>query len=154
MKLETYVTQELTWLLDETASCRDLLADLAGRIARSIGGVEPDPLLQALIDREKQHSTGTPEGVAFPHAMIEGLSDTYVAAALVRKGVSFDATDGERCDVVFVLVGPPDAAWVHVSVLARLARICHGPGALDRLRAAPDSAAFHNRLIEEDRRHV
>jgi len=52
------------------------------------------------------------------------------------------------------LVGPSERAWEHVRLLARLARVCTAPGALDRLRSADNADDLFNKLIAEDQRHV
>ncbi|MAE62074.1 MAG: hypothetical protein CMJ49_12040 [Planctomycetaceae bacterium] len=152
MKLQSYVAAELTWVMDGAGSCEALLAELAERIAQTVGG-DAAALLAALTARERQRPTSTPEGVAFPHAIAEGVTESHVAVVLLGEAVEFDTVRHERCDVVFVLVGPPDAGWLHVRTLARLARICHAGGA-DRLRLATDDADLYRLLIEEDQRHV
>jgi len=153
MKIEPLIRPELT-LVIETAKKRDeLLGKLADHIAEQVEQIDGTALEAALIEREEQAPTSTPEGVAFPHAMYEGAEDTFVAAARLRKGVSFGHKGHPPVDLVFVLVGPPDSAWQHVSILARLARICHTPGALDCLREADDGQALYDCLRAEDQRH-
>ena len=154
MKLTPMLRSDLTWMIDGVASCDELLVALATRIAAAVDELDAPTLLTALRQREAKCSTATPEGVAFPHAMLEGLSGSYVAAVRLRRPVPFNKPQGTGADVVFVLVGPPDAPWEHIRTLARLARICHGSDALARLRAAPDERALFEQLVAEDERHV
>ena len=154
MKLHDYLKPELTWVLDSVDSRDALLRELCDRIGDLETNVPAEKLLAALIDREAQGSTATPEGVALPHAMIETADRSFVAAALVRHGVSFGDRSAPRVDLVFVLVGPKDGAWEHLRVLARLARLCHTTGALQHLRSAADAEDLYRRLLEEDARHV
>jgi nitrogen PTS system EIIA component len=153
MKLQPLIQPELSFILDEVAGRDQLLGQLADRIAGVRKQIDGVALEAALTHREQQEPTSTPQGVAFPHAMYEGAGETLVAAAVLKSGVSFGRKDHPPSDVVFVLVGPPESAWQHVSILARLARICHAPGALDRIRAACDGHSLYDALIAEDQRH-
>jgi len=154
MKLSPLTKPELAIVL-EGVSSRD---ELLGKLADHISDVEPEidaaALEAALAEREAQGPTSTPEGVAFPHAMYDGAERTLVAVALAKGGVDFGQKQHPPSDIIFTLVGPPDSAWEHVSILARLARICHAPGALMCLRGADTPEALHACLAQEDDRHV
>ena len=154
MKLTDYIRSDLTWVVDRAESRDGLLRELCERAAGAVDVLDADRLHAALLARETKGSTATPEGVALPHAMVEGPGKSLVAVALVRNGVDFQSRHVASVDLVFVLIGPPDRAWEHLRVLARVARVCHAPGALESLRAASDGADLHRRLVEEDRRHV
>ena len=65
-------------------------------IAQSVGGhlgLEPRHIWQALAERERLGSTGIGEGVALPHAKVDGLSRLSVAFARLEEPVDFDAAD-------------------------------------------------------------
>lgn len=154
MKLDQLLRPEMTYRLDPVDTRDALLKALSQRIADQIDGVDAAELHASLLEREERGVTSTPDGVAFPHAMLEGIDRSFIAAAYVPGGVNMGRREHPPCDVVFVLVGPTNAAWEHVRALARLARICHTPGTLDHLRGAADAAQLHERLLAEDARHV
>lgn len=153
MKLSTLIKPELTVVLPAVADRSELLGKLADTIAQQVQGIDAASLKAALNAREEQGPTSTPEGVAFPHAMYDGVDETHVLAALVAGGVDFGHAKHPPSDIIFALVGPPDSAWQHVSILARLARICHRRGALDLLRKSADGQALFDHLCAEDARH-
>lgn len=153
MRLEPLIKPELTFVLDGVKGRDELLGNLADSIAAASDNIDGAALEAALTAREEQAPTSTPEGVAFPHAMYDGAEETFVAAALVKGGVRFGHKNHPPVDVVFVLVGPPDSAWQHVSILARLARICHAPNALSCIRGAGDAQSLYDCLCAEDARH-
>lgn len=111
-------------------------------------GVTAADLLAALEAREKQSPTGTPEGVAFPHAVLPGLPRSVVVAMLVGEAVDFGAD--RPCDLVFAMFGDSNQPWVHVRLLARLARITAPADARDRLRQATTGDAFRAGILAED----
>jgi len=155
MKLKPLLHTDLAMVLAKPGSRDALLADLSRRIAEHVPGVDAAALESALIAREQQGPTSTPEGVAFPHAMVDDAEETLVAAALLESGVDFQQGEHPPSDVIFVIVGPPDSAWQHVGILARLARICHTPGALKAMRECRDTGgkALYDALCAEDARH-
>jgi mannitol/fructose-specific phosphotransferase system IIA component (Ntr-type) len=153
MKLQSLIDPELALLLDDVSDRDALLGRLAEHIADHLADIDAGRLHRALIEREQKGPTSTPEGVAFPHAMYEGAGENLVAVARVPGGVDFGHADHPSSDLIFALVGPTDAAWQHVSILARLARICHSPGALDALRQATDAKTLYEILESEDARH-
>ena len=108
----------------------------------------------ALLLRESKGATATPEGVALPHAMMEKMSRSFVAAMRLKGKVDFHSERCGPCDLVFVLVGPRNTAWEHVRILARIARVCSAPGALANLRKAKSAGDLYERLMKEDARHV
>lgn len=154
MKLSEHIRPDLVWVLESPGSRDALLGELSRRVSQTVDTIDADTLYQSLLDREAKGPTATPEGVALPHAMMEGIQENFIAVAMVRGGCEFQSPRVKKIDLVFMLVGPKDKAWQHIRVLARLARICHDPGGLQRLRAAVDGEDLYKRLLEEDARHV
>lgn len=152
MRLNSLLQQDRILVLDACKS-RD---DLFERLARAAGdiGVDHATLLESLRSREESGATSTPEGVAFPHAMHAEIRSTALVVALVKSGTDFGNPDHPRCDLVFCLFGEPSRPWLHVQLLARLARIARGAGAMDRLRACEDAGSLYTAMAEEDRSHV
>lgn len=82
-----------------------------------------DKVLQAVLEREKIMSTGIGDGIAIPH----GKSDAVVKLAAVlgthKRGVTFEALDGEPAYVFFLLVSPANVSGPHIKALARISRL-------------------------------
>jgi mannitol/fructose-specific phosphotransferase system IIA component (Ntr-type) len=76
----------------------------------------------AVLERELVAPTGLGDGVAIPHAPVEGLSRPVVALGLAPDGIEFEAPDGLPARIVFLLLLPPKAYEAEVRVLAALAR--------------------------------
>jgi len=154
MRLEPLLTPDLT-LVIEGCSTRDAaLQAAAARAAGHLTNITPEQLFQQLLEREAQYPTATPEGVAFPHALIPGLDHTTVVACLLRPAVEWAEGAPAPQDLMFMMIGKDDHPWEHVRLLARLARIVKSPDARRQLRESADAADFHARLVREDRAHV
>jgi PTS system nitrogen regulatory IIA component len=131
-----------------------VLRELSEKIAAKNSGVQASNLFNALLERENRGSTATPEGVAFPHTVIEGLDQSIVAVSLLEQPVNFSETDDVPCSILFLLLGPPGSEWDHLRLLAHIARICRKPKALANLRCATDANDLFERIQSEDGHHA
>jgi len=154
MRLEQFCKPELAMLLEGVRSRDAALERIAQVAAPMIPGAEADHLLASLIDRESKTPTSTPEGVAFPHALLPGLEHTMVVIATARPAINFGVKGHPGSNVLFAMFGPKERPWDHVRLLARIARVARGNGALDRLRGATTPEALFDALLEEDRSHA
>ncbi|HVZ93692.1 MAG TPA: PTS sugar transporter subunit IIA [Phycisphaerales bacterium] len=153
MRLEPLLRPENVQIVEAAASRDHLLSRLAERAHAEFPSIPGDRLLNELIDREKKYPTSVPEGVAFPHAILPDIDHTLIVAYLCKPAVNFGVKGHAPTALVFGMFANADEPWQHVRTLARLARITHAPGALDRIRSASDAAVLFDLLIAEDRRH-
>ena len=89
----------------QAASKRELVQSLSERIA-ALSGLDERAVFDAVWERENLGSTGYGEGVAFPHARIEGLEKVCGMFARLEEPVDFDSLDGKPVDLVFMLISP------------------------------------------------
>ncbi len=152
MKLDKLLQKDRILVLDACKG-RD---ELFQRLIEPVQALVPNgaALIESLVEREDLGPTSTPEGVAFPHAILEGIEQTALVVALIKGGTNFENADHPHCDIVFCMFGNPQRPWEHVRLLARLARISRGHETLDRFRACTDPDGLYAALVEEDRRHV
>ena len=76
-----------------------------------------EEILEAIRQREDRCSTFFNEGVAFPHARIEGISTPIVSIGLTRQGV-LDVATGKPIELVFLILSPVHVPAVQVQVLS------------------------------------
>lgn len=99
---------------------REIVASLqgAGRIAAS----DQESVIRAIMNREELGSTGIGQGVAVPHTRHPTVDRLIGTVALSRGGVEFAALDGERVDILFLLVSPPNQPGDHLRALENISR--------------------------------
>lgn len=122
-----------------------LVADVAGRVL----GVDADAVLEGLIERESAGSTGVGEGVAIPHARLDGLDRVRAVVVRLDAPVAFDALDDKPVDLLIALFAPHDANAQHLRALARVARLLRQPEMRAALRQARSADAIHVLLTHE-----
>lgn len=120
------------------------LAALAGECL----GLGPEPILAALLERERHGSTGFGNGVAIPHGKLDGLDRIHCVVARLARPVNFEAIDGNPVDLVFMLLSPPAAGAEHLKALAALSRLLRHAPTLDKLRGARTRDALAALLVQ------
>ncbi|MEZ5905317.1 MAG: PTS IIA-like nitrogen regulatory protein PtsN [Geminicoccaceae bacterium] len=106
----------------KAGSKRQVLRLLAERVAAD-EGLDPGKVLDALLEREKLGTTGIGDGLAIPHAKLDGLDRLVGVFARLEHPVDFEALDDEPVDLLFLLLAPTGAAADHLKALARVARV-------------------------------
>lgn len=124
------------------------LADLAGQRL----DIKPAIVLAGLNEREQLGSTGFGQGVAIPHAKIDGLEQVYGLFVRLGDPVDYKAIDGRPVDLVFLLLSPPDAGAEHLKALAAISRVTRDVATLERLRGARSRDALAAVLMGADER--
>ena len=81
----------------QAANKRELVQILSERVA-ALSGLDERAVFDAVWERENLGSTGYGEGVAFPHARIEGLDKVCGMFARLEEPVDFDSLDGKPVD--------------------------------------------------------
>jgi nitrogen PTS system EIIA component len=118
-----------------------LLEELA-RIAAPLAQLDRKKLLAALQEREHMGCTGIGQGVALPHARFSAIAKPVAVFARLAAPILFEAIDGRRVDLVYLLLGPETANDEHLKLLASAARLFRDPTARQELRHAADEAAI------------
>ena len=131
------VDRVIIW--DEPVTRDAVRRQLVGAIARAAPEVQVDVVLAKLAEREAQGSTFLNEGVALPHARLDGLAAPHVALGLTHAGVPDAGTD-KAVEVVLLLLSPTAAANDHLQLLARFGRAMQDRGLRQALRAAATPA--------------
>ncbi|MDZ4759703.1 MAG: PTS sugar transporter subunit IIA, partial [Alphaproteobacteria bacterium] len=84
---------------------KQVLAEMSEAMAVALG-LDPRTVHEAVLERERLGATGVGEGVAIPHARVEGLVRPAGGFARLVDPADFDAIDERRCDLVFMLLAP------------------------------------------------
>jgi len=132
---------------------RSLLQQLANLAGQRIDA-DPAAIIAALNEREQLGSTGFGQGVAIPHAKIEGLGEIYALFARLGEPVDYKAIDGRPVDLVFLLLSPPGAGAEHLKALAAISRVTRDGATLERLRGARSRDALAAVLMGADEREA
>ncbi|HWM31795.1 MAG TPA: PTS IIA-like nitrogen regulatory protein PtsN [Methyloceanibacter sp.] len=127
---------------------KQLLQEMSARTGRLTGLSERD-IFDVLWQRERLGSTGLGHGVAIPHAKHPGIKRIVGVFARLAEPIDFDAMDGDKVDIVFLLLAPEGAGADHLKALACISRLLRDGQAVEKLRASRDEAALYAVLTEQ-----
>ncbi len=100
--------------------------------------------------RETEGSTGIGEGIAIPHAKCDAVSKPALAAMVVKGGVDFDALDGEKVSLIFLIAAPDTKENIHLDVLGKLSVMMMDRDFSDKLRSAKSVDEFLKIIDDAD----
>jgi mannitol/fructose-specific phosphotransferase system IIA component (Ntr-type) len=103
---------------------RSVVAELVAALVDA-GAVKADEqagIVQAVMKREELGSTGIGRGVAVPHTKHASVNRLIGTVGISRDGVDFQSLDGEKVQIFFLLVSPPDRPGDHLRALENISR--------------------------------
>ncbi len=112
-------------------------------------GIGARQIEDAVMERERLGSTGVGEGVAIPHARLEGVDQPVGGYMRLVQGVDFEAIDERPCDLVFMLLAPQSAGADHLRALAQVSRTFRQSAVRDALREARTEEAVRAIVCRE-----
>lgn len=93
----------------------------------------------ALWERERAQNTAIVGGVAMPHAVLQKADRSSLGIMVAAEPLDYQAPDGTRVDVFFVIVGPLAERQTHLKLLSSLAKLSLDTPFLEKLRQANSS---------------
>src|SRR3954467_12697303 len=87
-----------------------------------VAAEEFEGIVKAILKREELGSTGIGRGVAVPHTKHSGVGRLIATVAVSPHGVDFNSLDGEKVQLLFLLISPPDRPGDHLRALENISR--------------------------------
>jgi PTS system fructose-specific IIC component/PTS system nitrogen regulatory IIA component len=86
-----------------------------------------EDILESLRLRESKMSTGIQKGIAIPHGKTNAVDTVYGILGISKKGIDYDALDGEPVYLLFMMLAPQKDTEQHLRLLKRLAELLDNP---------------------------
>jgi len=125
-------------LLDVDVADKAALFELIGRHLQDEAGVPQHVIVHCLARREQAMSTAVGEGLAIPHARIEGLARIHVLYARLRVPIPFRAPDAKPVSDILALLVPSPGTDEHLRLLADATQMFSDPQFRAQLRTSID----------------
>jgi PTS system nitrogen regulatory IIA component len=150
MDISTLLKPAAVRVIGQAASKKRLFHDLA-EIAASAHGIDAAMAVDGLQERESLGPTGVGNGIALPHARIEGLEKIVGVFVRLERAMPFEAVDRQPVDLVFALFAPKESGVEHLKALALISRTMRDTAVCAKLRANANPATLHAILTEAPR---
>ena len=105
-----------------------------------------DEILEALYERESKMSTGIFKGIAVPHGKSNAIDNIHGILGISRKGIDYDALDGQPVYILFMLFAPQKDSEKHLQLLKRLTYLLENPGFFSDILTQNESEGVHGIL--------
>ena len=105
---------------DKPGAIRELVEGLSK--AGSIKAADVEGIVAAIMKREELGSTGIGRGVAVPHTKHASVDRLVGTVGVSSEGVDFNSLDGDKVQLFFLLVSPPDRPGDHLRALENISR--------------------------------
>jgi PTS system nitrogen regulatory IIA component len=102
-----------------------------------------EELVQVLLEREKDASTGIGEGIAIPHGRLKKLKDFIILFGRSVKGIDFDSIDHKPAHLFFLVM----------ALLSRIVGLLKDPSFKKRLVGARSPKELFQIISEEDEKY-
>jgi len=118
--------------------------------------INADNVFSAVMEREDQQTTGIGNGLAFPHARIEGWKDFSVAMGISSEGIEFNSLDESPVNYVFLLISSHEEPYIILQGMSTLIRFLvedgYGKKILEEKFSSEDIfSALKNFVIREEK---
>ena len=131
----------------------EIIAELVASLSASEAISDQDKVLQAVLEREKIMRTGIGDGIAIPHGKSDSVVELVAALGTQRRGVDFEALDGEPAYVFFLLVSPANVSGPHIKALARISRLLKNDDFKKKLITASSPEEIISAIRAEEESH-
>lgn len=99
-----------------------------------------DVLIESILARERSLSTYLGQGLAVPHARVDGLKAPLVIFARSANGIYFGPKTEDRAHLLFILLTPAATPRAQVRLLSRIASLRESDYVWERLQNAESAA--------------
>jgi mannitol/fructose-specific phosphotransferase system IIA component (Ntr-type) len=121
-------------------SMQDAIREIVQRILRQELPVDPVKIIEAVQRREQTRPTYLGNGLAIPHARLDGIERPMLAFARSDEGVPVDGSN-ERAELIFLLLTPSSMARLQPRLLADIVGLFESEYVVERLHEAQTPAA-------------
>lgn len=154
MKLTNILSKKSILLIDSAEDKWDVIRKMIEQLGKAPFVMELESALREsffneIEKREELGSTGLGEGIAFPHARVEGLERPLISLATLGTGVDFGAPDGEPARIIILLLLPAKRVELGVKITSVCSRFLMQADIRETLLAASDAEGIY-RIMEQN----
>lgn len=152
MKFSDFICEKAIRAELSSDNKEDVINELVGSLlqAGEINADEKADIIAAIMKREELGSTGIGRGVAVPHTKHPGVAKLVGTVGVSVDGVDFNSLDGEKVQLFFLLISPPDRPGDHLRALENISKQLRDETFCRFLKQSRTSEDIHQLLEEAD----
>ena len=134
-KITNFLTEDSIIMDCDSKSQKNTLEVISNKMAE-LTSTNKDEIFQKLYEREKLGTTAFGNGIAIPHARIEGIQNANVIILKLTEAIDFNSIDGNKVDIVMSLFVPNDNHEMHIELLSSIASLLDNQVFREKIRTA------------------
>ena len=134
-EITNFLTEESIIMDCDSKSQKNTLEVLSNKMAE-LTSTNKDEIFQKLYEREKLGTTAFGNGIAIPHARIEGIQNAKIIILKLTEAIDFNSIDGNKVDIIMSLFVPNDNNKMHVELLSSIASLLDNQVFREKIRTA------------------
>jgi mannitol/fructose-specific phosphotransferase system IIA component (Ntr-type) len=126
MKIAKAIKKKNVFVDLQAVEKEDALREMVSRLQENdeLTAAQAKQTLKALIAREAMGSTGIGNGIAIPHVKLDSAPEgSLVCIARSAQGVDFNAVDGAKVFVLFLVLSRENCAADHLVILKGISAV-------------------------------
>lgn len=123
MRLTDHIRPERIKIGLDGENKEEIIEELSELLGESDDCCDADSIMEAVLAREREGSTGLELGVAIPHAKCDAVSELSVVIGISKEGVDFESQDGKPSHLFFMMIAPKTESGPHVQAIAKIVKM-------------------------------
>ncbi len=148
MLVSEIITQNRVLCLSSVSSKKRLFQEISNNLALG-SSLSMETVFNALQDREQLGPTGVGNGIAIPHAKVNGINNITGMFIRLEKPIEFDSIDKKKVDLIFTILAPSESGVDHLKALAKVSRLLRDQNICTKLRSTEDKIELFSILIQD-----
>lgn len=104
----------------------------------------------SVMEREKIMSTGVGHGFGIPHCKTNKVTNIMAAFGKTKSPIDFDALDGNKVDLIFLLIGKDNLVAPHIKLLSRISLLMNKDEVREKLREVKSVSEIYSIFETEE----
>jgi PTS system nitrogen regulatory IIA component len=135
--------------LELKATTRDAaIEELIGMIHAKHHLKDLDEAVRVVMEREQKMSTSLESGIAVPHGKADSVDNLLVAVGLKKKGIDFKSADGQKSNIIILILSSTARVGPHMRCLAEIGRLLQSDVNRKKVLSAKDAETVYQIMTD------
>ena len=104
------------------------------------------PLLQKILERDRESSTAYPSGIAIPHIRLDGFEDTLISLCFLQNPLDFDGTSVHW---IALIITDKSSSKLYLNIVAALLGLSKNTELMKALHAEKDGHGIKQQIAKQ-----
>lgn len=140
MTLNSFDPQDIDLIMTNVkAKTAQEVLEIISQEVSIISSLTPTTIFTRLLQKEKEQSSGTGNGVALPHMRLINANKPISILMTLAEKIDFNAADNMPVDIVYLLISPRADGTLHLQRLSTISRILKNEILCNKMRKAKNA---------------